>query len=56
VNPPDTLPNPTSAYELRLHLTHDHGYDMRAAGWFELTSTHDHHHRVGADHDHEKPR
>jgi hypothetical protein len=50
----DTMPDPTSAYELRLHLTHDHADDRRGAGWFELDQAHRHHHRVGADHEHEK--
>lgn len=51
----DLWPNPTSAYQLRHHLADDHGDDRTGAGWFELTSAHEHHHRVGADHDHEKP-
>ena len=47
-------PNPTSAYQLRLHLAADHDDDRRGAGWHELTSAHEHHHRVGAHHTHEK--
>jgi hypothetical protein len=54
VNPTDTMPNPTSAYQLRLHLATDHADDRRGAGWFELDQAHRHHHRVGADHAHEK--
>jgi len=48
------MPAPTSAYQLRRHLAEDHADDRRGAGWHELDSTHRHHHRVGADHDHEK--
>lgn len=50
----ETAPNPTSAYELRSHLADDHDDDRRGAAWYELDSVHRHHHRVGADHLHEK--
>jgi hypothetical protein len=48
-------PNPTSVFELHVHLAADHGQgDRDAAGWFELDQAHRHFHRVGADHEHEK--
>lgn len=47
-------PNPLSAYQLRHHLSDDHGDDRHGAGWHELISAHEHHHRAGADHTHEK--
>lgn len=49
-----TWPNPTSAYQLRHHLADNHDDDRTGAGWFELDQAHRHHHRVDADHTHEK--
>ena len=48
-------PNPTSVFQLRLHLVLDHHDELQRgdAGWFELDQNHRHHHRVGADHTHE---
>ena len=50
----ETWPNPVSAYQLRGHLRDEHHDDRRGAGFFELDQAHRHHHRVGADHEHEK--
>jgi hypothetical protein len=50
----DAMPNPLSAYQLRLHLAGDHDDARHGAGWFELDQAHRHAHRVGADHVHEK--
>lgn len=51
-------PNPTSTYQLRVHLDADHDADntRREAGWFELDQAHRHAHRVGATHAHEPVR
>lgn len=51
----DEMPNPTTPVEMREHLEDEHGVKMEPeAGWWEMDSTHRHHHRVSADHGHAK--